>query len=66
MTTRQTALPDISPDADDLREFRRLREHYRETRSNGESDECFVAWCQLMCGWERAPQQDVTPPPSAR
>ena len=40
-------------DRTDLREFRRLREYYRRNFRNGESDGCFVNWCELMCQGER-------------
>ncbi len=37
---------------DDLREFRRLRNYYRRNFTNGQSDECFVIWCEDMCAQE--------------
>jgi hypothetical protein len=48
-----TTLQDISPDRQDIREFRRLRNYYRRTRKHGESDECFVTWIDLMAAGER-------------
>jgi len=36
----------------DLREFRRLRNYYRRNFTNGESDDSFLNWCEMMCARE--------------
>lgn len=33
----------------DIQEFKRLRNYYRKEFQNGESDESFVNWCEVMC-----------------
>lgn len=33
----------------DRREFRRLRNYYRRNFEQGESDDAFILWCEIMC-----------------
>lgn len=53
MDADRDAAGSVSPDAADLREYRRLRRHYQRTRRNGRSDESFLNWCEAMAAWER-------------
>lgn len=36
-------------DKRDLKEFRRLRNYYRNNFTNGDSDQSFVLWVESMC-----------------
>ena len=43
-----------------MRGFRRLRNYYLNNFRNGESDESFVTWCEMMCRADKAEKENRT------